>query len=164
MTLLLVVATVPGCADVEVPALGGGQAGAAGVMSTDGSSVARPGQDGFGEVIELTGSAEVPGPGAEGALGSVVVALVGERNEVCVEITVQDLDQPTAAHLHEAGPGATGEVVLALSAPADGEGSVDACVSVDPAVLARLGDNTSDFYINVHSTSFPDGALRGQLR
>ncbi len=163
VTLLLIAATVPGCASVEVPAFEGGQASRAGVVSTDGSSIDRPGQDGFAEVIELSGAAEVPGPGAEEAVGSAVVALVGERDEVCVEITVQDLDQPTAAHLHEAGPGASGEVVLALSAPADGEATVDACVSADPEVLQRLGDDLSDFYVNVHSMSFPDGALRGQL-
>ncbi|CAA9260159.1 MAG: hypothetical protein AVDCRST_MAG20-2658 [uncultured Acidimicrobiales bacterium] len=161
---LLVIAMLGGCAGIEAPAAeGGGSTSRTGLLSADGAPAGRPGQDRFGEVVELTGS-EVPGPADEGAVGAAVVALVRERNEVCVEIDVRDLDQPTAAHLHEAEPGVAGDVVLALKAPTSGEASVDACVSAAPDVLHRIGDDPSRFYLDVHSSTFPEGALRGQLR
>jgi len=161
---LLVIALLGGCAGIEAPtAEGGGATSRAGLLSAEGAPAGRPGQGRFGEVVRLHGS-EVPGPAAEGAVGAAVVALVRERNEVCVEIDVRDLDQPTAAHIHQAEPGTTGDVVLALKAPRTGEDSVDACVHAAPEVLRRLGDDPSQFYLDVHSTGFPEGALRGQLR
>lgn len=113
--------------------------------------------------LELTGAVEVPGPGDPDASGTAVVMLVEERGEVCVEIAVDGLDQPTAAHLHEAVAGSAGDVVLGLPSPPDGQGSVDACVSAAADVLDRLRGDPTGFYVNVHSAAFPDGALRGQL-
>ena len=113
--------------------------------------------------LALTGAVEVPGPGDLDAAGTAVVVLVDERGEVCVEIAVDGLDQPTAAHLHEAVAGSAGDVVLGLPAPSDGQGSVDACVSAAADVLDRLRGDPTGFYVNVHSAAFPDGALRGQL-
>lgn len=165
VTSLLVLTTLGGCAGVEVPTADGGRAdrtSRAGLLGVDGPPAGTPREVPIGEVVELSGS-EVPGPGDEGAAGAAVVALVPQRNEMCVEIDVRDLDQPTAAHLHEAPSGTTGEVVLALAAPEHGEARVDACVSAGPHVLRRIGDEPSKFYVDVHSTRFPDGALRGQL-
>lgn len=171
--LLLLGALAIACGQSAVPTTEAGADGAeAGLMSASGS---RPpvleGEPGgtAGELrmpagIALSGSAEMPGPGHPTGVGSAALVLVAERNEVCMQITVRGLDQPTAAHLHEAGVGEAGDVVLALPAPPDGEGSVDACVSADAAVIDRLRRDPVEFYVNIHSASFPDGALRGQLR
>ena len=106
---------------------------------------------------------EVPGPGVETASGTAHVVVIAERDEVCVEISVRDLDRPSAAHLHQGPPGEAGEVVLALPAPTEGTGSVDACVTAAPAVIERLVSDPAGYYVNVHSVAAPDGALRGQL-
>nr|MDQ3384621.1 CHRD domain-containing protein [Actinomycetota bacterium] len=138
----------------------------AGVGGAGGSRADRvlPPVEPDGLAITLTSEAVVPGPGDDDAAGEAVVALVDGRNELCVEIAVRGLDQPTSAHLHEADAGEAGDVVLALPAPRDGDATVDACVSAEPAVLERLRAAAQRFYVIVHSTWFPDGALRGQLR
>lgn len=161
---LLLAAVAAGCG-ADVPAPVGAQADSAGLIGASGPRGGRlvPPANG-GPVITLTGDAVVPGPGHRDAAGEAVVALVDGRNELCVEIAVRDLDQPTSAHLHEADAGEAGDVVLALPAPRDGDATVDACVSAEPAVLERLRAAAERFYVIVHSTSFPEGALRGQLR
>ena len=165
LPLLLVAIAAGGCA-ADVPGRVSAQADSAGVVGAGGSRDGRllTPVTGDAPAISLTGEAVVPGPGHAGAAGEAVVALVDGRNELCVEIAVRGLDQPTSAHLHEAGAGEAGDVVLALPAPVDGDATVDACVSAEPAVLERLRAAAERFYVIVHSTSFPEGALRGQLR
>ena len=116
-----------------------------------------------GAQVVLRGGDEVPGPGVESASGTAHVVVIAERDEVCVEISVRDLDRPSAAHLHQGLPGEAGDVVLALPAPTEGTGSVDACVTAAARVIERLVRDPAGYYVNVHSESAPDGALRGQL-
>ena len=116
-----------------------------------------------GAQVVLRGGDEVPGPGVDSASGTAHVVVIAERDEVCVEISVRDLDRPSAAHLHEGLPGEAGEVVLPLPAPTEGTGSVDACVTAAPRVIERLVSDPAGYYVNVHSAAAPDGALRGQL-
>ena len=165
LPLPLLAMVAGGCAR-DVPPPVDAQADGAGVVGASGSGGGRllSPAEADGPAIPLTGEAVVPGPGAGDAAGEAVVALVGGRNELCIEIAVRGLDQPTSAHLHEAGAGEAGDVVLALPAPQDGDAAVDACVSAEPVVLERLRAAAERFYVTVHSTSFPDGALRGQLR
>ena len=165
LPLLCLTVAAGGCA-ADVPPPAGAQSDSAGLVPASGSQGGRllRSVEGDSPVIRLTGEAVVPGPGDDDAVGEAVVALVDGRNELCVEIAVRDLDQPTSAHLHEAGAGKAGDVVLALPAPRDGDATVDACVSAEPAVLERFRAAAEGFYVIVHSTSFPEGALRGQLR
>ncbi len=37
------------------------------------------------------------------------------------------------------------------------------CVSASADVIAAIRANPSNYYVNVHTTDFPDGAIRGQL-
>ena len=113
--------------------------------------------------VALRSSEVVPGPGVVAGSGWVEVEVREDRGEVCVEITVRSLDQPSAVHLHEGEVGETGEVVLALPAPPHGDGSVDACVSASAEVIERLQDDLDGFYVNVHTVAASDGAVRGQL-
>lgn len=76
-------------------------------------------------------------------------------------------------HIHEAGPGVNGGVVinsgLSAAAPltlAAGTLTNQAYVDLNAnavAVYQRMIDNPNGFYFNVHSTLNPGGAVRGQL-
>ncbi|MEZ5346812.1 MAG: CHRD domain-containing protein [Pyrinomonadaceae bacterium] len=114
----------------------------------------------------LTGAAEVPGPGDSDGTGTAMIRLNKNKAEACFEISVENIDAATAAHIHEAPEGEAGPPVVTLSpAPKDedGEESESDCVSVDPLLVERIIMNPARFYVNVHNAEFPDGAIRGQL-
>ena len=58
--------------------------------------------------------------------------------------------------------GVAGPIVVPLGAP-DANGVAEGCTTGDPAVLTRIQNNPAGFYVNVHTSDFPQGAIRGQL-
>ncbi|MGH9853101.1 MAG: CHRD domain-containing protein, partial [Blastocatellia bacterium] len=77
----------------------------------------------------------------------------------------------TGLHIHEAAAGANGPVRVdaGLSAAASVRYSAGAGVinltgsSADGALWQRILSNPAGFYVNLHTTDNPDGALRGQI-
>ncbi len=71
----------------------------------------------------------------------------------------------TAAHIHQAPVGVAGPVVIDLSpihlAIGPNAGYFSGSVPFSPALENALW--SSDLYINIHSTLFPGGEIRGQL-
>lgn len=110
---------------------------------------------------KLTGAAEVPGPGDTKGSGTVQVTLNPDKGEVCYELTVKDIQEATAAHIHEGAVGKDGGVKVALDAPKTG--SAKGCKSADAAVIKAIMENPANYYVNVHNAAFPKGAVRGQL-
>jgi hypothetical protein len=111
--------------------------------------------------VELSGAAAVPGPGDEDGRGTARLTLVPERSEVCYEVVVDGIDPPTAAHIHEAPAGESGDVVLDISP--SGSGAWNGCAAGDQVLLEQLATAPERFYVNVHNEAFPNGAVRGQF-
>ncbi len=115
----------------------------------------------------LTGRKEVGTNGRRGAgdpdgRGSFTATVDG--NQLCFGITVTNLDQPNAAHIHKARPNQNGPVVVPLTAPSGGDpGASSGCITVDPGLAAAILKNPSKYYANVHTAAYPAGAVRGQL-
>lgn len=112
--------------------------------------------------IVLTGAAVVPGPGDPDGTGRAVVRLVPERNEVCYELSVSRIDPATGAQLRRGRAGQAAESVLTLRSPADGP--VTTCAAADAILIADLQAAPADFAVVVTNETYPNGALRGQLR
>ena len=111
----------------------------------------------------LTGAAEVPGPGDPDGSGSVTLTLNPGAGEVCFEIVVSNITLPAmGAHIHEGPVGVAGPVDVALTPP-DASGMSSGCVSVDREEIMEIIQHPEEYYVNVHTTDFPAGALRGQL-
>jgi CHRD domain len=110
---------------------------------------------------KLTGAAEVPGPGDPKGSGTVQVTIDPAKGEVCYELSVEDIQEATAAHIHEGAVGKEGPVKLGLDAPKTG--SAKGCKSADAAVIKAMMQDPADYYVNVHNAAFPKGAVRGQL-
>ena len=109
----------------------------------------------------LTGAAEVPGPGDPDGAGTAQITVNPGQKQVCYKLRVSNIAPATAAHIHEAAPTAAGPVVVTLGAPTSGTSS--GCVTVTRALALEILKDPSDYYVNVHNAAFPAGAVRGQL-
>lgn len=112
-------------------------------------------------MAKLTGAAEVPGPGDTDGSGTAQLTFNPDKGEVCFDLTVANIEEATAAHIHEGAAGKSGPVKVPLDAPKTG--SVKGCKSTDAAVVKAIMGNPADYYVNVHNAAFPGGAVRGQL-
>jgi CHRD domain len=113
----------------------------------------------------LSGAEEVPGPGDTDGAGLAELTLKPKKKKVCFDITHQGLspDEPFAGHIHEGALGVAGPIVVTLfSSPSPSP--VSACVKgVKKGLLKDIAKNPGGFYVNLHNTEFPGGAIRGQL-
>jgi len=109
----------------------------------------------------LTGPAEVPGPGDADGTGTFKAELNPGQTQICYELSVSNIGTPTAAHVHIGAPDKAGPPVVHLKPPTDG--TVKDCVDVDRETVKQIMQKPADYYVNVHNSEFPDGAVRGQL-
>jgi hypothetical protein len=125
--------------------------------------------DGLGDAVlagDLDGSAPVPGPGDPTGTGRFEAELVD--GTLCVDMRVTDLDASvTEAHLHSGRPDEDGPVLVDLGVPSSTDDGAstwdDVCTGVDDDVIEDLAAAPELAYVDVHSATFPDGAIRGQL-
>lgn len=113
-------------------------------------------------IAGLFGESEVPGPGDVDAAGFAFAVATDTPGQLCVGVFAFGLSAPaTAAHIHEGPPDRAGPVVVTLDTP--GEGGSIACYDVGEALLNRIKADPPAFYVNVHTSAFPAGAIRGAL-
>ena len=87
-----------------------------------------------------------------------------DGRQLCYGITVKNIENPVAAHIHRGGSKVAGPVVQPLEQPATGDpGASSACVRISRSLARGLRENPSRFYVNVHTANLPNGAVRGQL-
>jgi len=85
------------------------------------------------------------------------------QKEVCYELSVEDITLPAiGAHIHVGDAGENGPVVVPLTPP-DASGLSSGCAEVSRELALAIIKNPENYYINVHTTDFPNGAIRGQL-
>jgi CHRD domain len=115
----------------------------------------------------LSGKKEVSAEGDKGVgdrNGRGSFSATFDGNELCYGLTVKNIANPVAAHIHRGSPRVAGPVVQALVQPTTGDpGASSDCVDVPSSVARAIRKNPSKFYVNVHTADFPDGAVRGQL-
>lgn len=108
----------------------------------------------------LTGAEEAP-PTQSTALGSGTLVVDSDNRNAIATVTTTGI-QGTAAHIHEGAPGVSGPVLFPLSETSPGSGIWTAKITLTEAQFNSL--QAGNFYFNVHSTAFPNGEIRGQLR
>lgn len=112
---------------------------------------------------DLTGAAEAPGPGDPDGSGHATIRINYGHGTLCWNIRVSDITLPAAAaHIHSAPAGVPGPVVVHLSAPSS-KGASSGCSSVDQDLLKAIIEYPENYYVNVHNSDYPAGAVRGQL-
>jgi len=108
-------------------------------------------------VIRASGDQEVPPTGSE-ATGACVATLNDAQNELSVTCT-HNVQNVTAAHIHRAPRGVNGGVIFPFGNPAS---------PIQGTWMNMTQQNVQDLfagnlYVNVHSSAFPGGEIRGQL-
>lgn len=122
-----------------------------------------PTQGGIPLTANLTGTAEVPGPGDPDGQGQATIRLTAGEGRLCYQIAANSITLPaSAAHIHLGAAGTAGDIVVGLTPP-DATGNTSGCVTVSRDLVAAILANPAGYYVNVHTTDFPNGAIRGQL-
>ena len=104
------------------------------------------------------------GPGAPDGRGVTAMVLLPGAERVCYILHVSRLDNVVAGHIHQGAAGVPGPVVVSLELP-PGPGRFFAdCVEASADLLEAISSAPQNYYVNVHTTAFPAGAIRGQLR
>ncbi len=136
------------------------------VMGT-GVALAQPAQ--AGSTVTLTTSlngAEVPTGGDRDATGFATLVIDKSAKSLCFNLNWSAVDGTvTATHVHVAPVGQVGPGFVALfgGMTFGGTDSATGCVPVTSSQISALTKTPSNYYVNLHSTTYPDGAIRGQL-
>lgn len=110
--------------------------------------------------LALTGTAEKP-HGASAGNGDAIIAFHGS-SLICFRFAhLHGFTNATTAHIHSGPAGKTGSVVVALSTAS--RLHHQGCVHTAAAVVGSIEHRPQDYYLNIHSTQYPKGAVRAQL-
>ena len=106
----------------------------------------------------MTGAAEAPNPGDPDGTGAALITIDGTN--VHYQIVTRNIGTASAAHIHRGAPGLGGPVVIGFDANMLTNGTVE---GAPQAIINEIIANPGNFYVNVHTSAFPGGAVRGQL-
>ena len=113
---------------------------------------------GANEVVASTSCAPPLVCGDPDASGTAIIIVVPANDLVCWKLTWEGIEEPViAAHIH--GPGTTTQQVGVL-VPLTTDPAMGCTHDSDADAIAA---NPAMYYVNVHSTAFPVGAIRAQL-
>jgi CHRD domain len=108
---------------------------------------------------KLTGKAETPKGDPNGS-GFVVVQLDKSKGKVCWTFSkIKNIGTPMAAHIHKGKKGVAGPVVIPLGAAYKAKG----CITAKKHDIGEILEYPDRYYVNIHNSAFPNGAIRGQL-
>ena len=116
----------------------------------------------------LSGANEVP-IHHSGLAGTARITINTSTSVLCWDLDYTTTQAVTAAHIHKGAAAVNGSVVFGFfNPPLQRPGVVinEGCRSASPAEVAVIRDianHPGNYYANVHTTTYPGGAARGQL-
>ena len=111
--------------------------------------------------VTMTGAAEKPTAGDPDGTGTATFRINPGQMQVCYTLKVSGIAAANAAHIHKAPATTSGPPVVPLVAPTSG--TSEGCATTTREIALDMIQNPDAYYVNVHNTEFPGGALRGQL-
>jgi hypothetical protein len=109
--------------------------------------------------VQLTGAQEIP-PVETSASGIGILSVAADKS-VSGSVTVSGMSV-TVAHIHEAGAGTTGLIIIPLTKTSDTVWTVPAGTKLSDAQYESF--KAGNLYFNVHSAAHKTGEVRGQIR
>lgn len=117
--------------------------------------------------VPLTGEAEVERLHQAGLSGDVdgsgTVRLTFDPADrrICYGFSLSKLATPLMAHIHKGPASGSGpSVVMLFTGPG---GDLNGCLKWIEKWVTEIARHPSEFYVNLYTTEYPEGALRGQL-
>jgi hypothetical protein len=98
--------------------------------------------------------------GDEDASGQVELTVDPDTRRICYDFHVSGLATPLMAHIHKGAPHESGPSVVTLFT---GPGKMHDCLTWTQKWVDQIAAHPAGFYVNLYTTEFPEGALRGQL-
>ena len=98
-------------------------------------------------------------PNTTGSGTFVARANIGQ-GEICWKLTVTGLTNVTASHIHVVS---TTQIAVPLTLPTPFIGTATGCATATRALVKQILMHPENFYVNVHTTTFPAGAIAGTL-
>ena len=143
---------------------------AAGLM---GAAISAPVAEGGRKFVKsLTGQAELDGgrltADMDGRGTAQVTVNVGQGRVCWNLVDLANLDPLIASHIHQAPVTAQGPIKISFfnfGEPIDLEGCSEGSTQCpfDRELLEDVVQHPENYYVNVHTSAFPGGAIRGQL-
>ena len=93
--------------------------------------------------------------------GTATATIDIAAGKLCYDVAYRKLAPVTAAHIHAGAAGKAGDPVVTLKL--DTDEYIKGCTPVTAEVAAALLADPGAYYVNVHTTELPKGAIRGQL-
>lgn len=124
------------------------------------------GGEGVGEkttlTAHLTGAQVAPGPGDEDGTGTATITFGEQPGTICYAYSVQFIDQPTGVKIGNGNPNDFGATIATLAAGP--QPSPGGCANgIDQAAIRGMKLLPASYYVEIDTSTFPEGALRGQL-
>jgi hypothetical protein len=108
----------------------------------------------------MNGDKVEPGPGDQDGLGRGQFKINLNRDQFCYRIDLTNTADVTGGHIFEAPPGQTGPAVVDLQVNDNGG---KGCTAVADNILRQIAMDPHNYYVEISTTVFPNGAVRGQL-
>jgi hypothetical protein len=108
----------------------------------------------------LSGANEVPSVATEATGIATIIVDTDHLDMTALPLHIEFsglMGAQTAAHIHQAPAGSNGGVIVPISVG----NPLDTTVSMNPSVYASF--TSGNTYLNIHTTMFPGGEIRGQF-
>jgi len=102
-------------------------------------------------------------PNSEGAGSFAAQSNVGQ-GRICWRITETGLADVTAAHIHYRTGAKARQIAVPLTLPSPFVGPAKGCVDAPRGIVKQIVQHPGLFYVNVHTSTYPDGAISGMLK
>lgn len=113
--------------------------------------------------VMLSPTNEIPSITDRNDSGTAIFRIIGDKVYYNVSVTnLQTGDAITAGHIHSGDATVNGDVQINLELTDDTQLGVTKTMILDADMLATL--KTDALYVNVHSSDYPGGLMRGQIR
>ncbi|MDO6439098.1 CHRD domain-containing protein [Cyclobacterium sp. 1_MG-2023] len=113
--------------------------------------------------VSLSPANEIPAINDRNETGQAYIRIVGST--MFYKVIVNDLeasDAITAGHIHEGSATVNGGVLVNLGITGSAELEQTKNLTLSTEELGKI--NNDELYVNIHSTQYPGGLLRGQIR